>query len=195
MEVVGLGGAGCKIAKNFDKYPQPYAKSCGFLEDAVPSGRTFNLAKTGETDRFFAELYGKETGMAKGKAGSMHLSAPDSNLLGTSAVVATTIPVAVGASFVNKLKNNGKLVAVANRDSNDITVYKIIKKKRLKCIATVCTGDQPTCVSFFPNSKGFAVTSGAENTLTVYKRKCGKFIKKQIQVSHPDWYFSFFIIR
>ena len=70
------------------------------------------LAKTGETDRFFAELYGKETGMAKGKAGSMHLSAPDSNLLGTSAVVATTIPVAVGASFVNKLKNNGKLVAV-----------------------------------------------------------------------------------
>jgi len=70
------------------------------------------LAKTGETDRFFAELYGKETGMAKGKAGSMHLSAPDSNLLGTSAVVATTIPVAVGASFVNKQKNNGRLVAV-----------------------------------------------------------------------------------
>ena len=70
------------------------------------------LAKTGETDRFFAELYGKETGMAKGKAGSMHLSAPDLNLLGTSAVVATTIPVAVGASFVNKQKNNGRLVAV-----------------------------------------------------------------------------------
>ena len=70
------------------------------------------LAKTGETDRFFAELYGKETGMAKGKAGSMHLSAPSSNLLGTSAVVATTIPVAVGASFVNKQKNNGRLVAV-----------------------------------------------------------------------------------
>jgi len=70
------------------------------------------LAKTGETDRFFAELYGKETGMAKGKAGSMHLSALDSNLLGTSAVVATTIPVAVGASFVNKQKNNGRLVAV-----------------------------------------------------------------------------------
>lgn len=70
------------------------------------------LAKTGETDKFFAELYGKETGMAKGKAGSMHLSALASNFLGTSAVVATTIPVAVGASFVNKQKNNGKLVVV-----------------------------------------------------------------------------------
>jgi TPP-dependent pyruvate/acetoin dehydrogenase alpha subunit len=70
------------------------------------------LAKTGETDKFFAELYGKQTGIAKGKSGSMHLSAPDSNFLGTSAVVATTIPVAVGASFVNKRKNNGRLVAV-----------------------------------------------------------------------------------
>ena len=70
------------------------------------------LAKTGETDRFFAELYGKRTGIANGKAGSMHASAPESNFLGASAVVATTIPVAVGASFVNKRKNNGKLVAV-----------------------------------------------------------------------------------
>ena len=70
------------------------------------------LAKTEETDRFFAELYGKATGVAKGKTGSMHLSAPESNFLGASAVVATIIPVAVGASFANKRENNGKLVAV-----------------------------------------------------------------------------------
>lgn len=70
------------------------------------------LAKTGETDKFFAELYGKKTGVAKGKAGSMHLSAPELGFLGTSAVVATFIPVAVGASFANKYKKNGKLVAV-----------------------------------------------------------------------------------
>ncbi len=70
------------------------------------------LAKTGETDRFFAELYGKQTGVAKGKAGSMHITAPESNFLGASAVVATIIPVAVGSSFANKRKNNGKLVAV-----------------------------------------------------------------------------------
>ena len=70
------------------------------------------LAKTGETDRFFAELYGKQTGIAKGKTGSMHLSAPESNFLGASAVVATIIPVALGASFANKRENSGKLVAV-----------------------------------------------------------------------------------
>ncbi len=70
------------------------------------------LAKTGETDRFFAEMYGKSTGMAKGKGGSMHLTAPAEGLICTSAVVGTTIPVAIGAAFANKSRANGRLVAV-----------------------------------------------------------------------------------
>lgn len=69
------------------------------------------LAKTGDTDRFFAELYGKVTGMAKGKGGSMHLTAPADGLICTSAIVATTIPVAVGAAFANKCQANKKVVA------------------------------------------------------------------------------------
>ena len=70
------------------------------------------LAKSGETDRFFAEMYGKATGMAKGKAGSMHLTSPESGLICTSAIVGTTIPVAVGAAYANKMQKNGKVVAV-----------------------------------------------------------------------------------
>lgn len=69
------------------------------------------LAKTGETDRFFAEMYGKATGMAKGKGGSMHLTAPADGLICTSAIVATTIPVAIGAAFANKCQGNDKVVA------------------------------------------------------------------------------------
>lgn len=70
------------------------------------------LAKTGETDKFFAEMYGKATGGAKGKAGSMHLTAPEAGLMGTSAIVGSIIPVAIGAAFANKRKKNGKIVAV-----------------------------------------------------------------------------------
>ncbi len=70
------------------------------------------LAKTKETDKFFAEMYGKETGGAKGKAGSMHLSAPEVGMMGSSAIVGSAIPVAVGAAFANKRKKNGKIVAV-----------------------------------------------------------------------------------
>ena len=70
------------------------------------------LAKSGETDLFFAEMYGKATGMAKGKAGSMHLTSPQAGLICTSAIVGTTIPVAAGAAYANKIKKNGKMVAV-----------------------------------------------------------------------------------
>lgn len=62
------------------------------------------LACGGDLDAFWGELYGKETGCAKGKAGSMHLSDPGgSGLLLTSAVVGTTIPIAVGASLGSKM--------------------------------------------------------------------------------------------
>jgi acetoin:2,6-dichlorophenolindophenol oxidoreductase subunit alpha len=57
-------------------------------------------------------MYGKATGMAKGKGGSMHLTAPDDGVICTSAIVGTTIPVAIGAAFANKSRANGRLVVV-----------------------------------------------------------------------------------
>ena len=67
------------------------------------------LAVTSETDKFFAELYGKSTGTAGGRAGSMHLASSKDGLILTSAVVGTTIPVAVGAALASKMKNDGKI--------------------------------------------------------------------------------------
>lgn len=70
------------------------------------------LAKTGETDRFFGEMYGKVSGPSGGKAGSMHLFAPESGLICTSAIVASHIPVAIGAAFANKATGRDRVVAV-----------------------------------------------------------------------------------
>ena len=70
------------------------------------------LARTLETDRFFAELYGRATGVAKGKAGSMHLSSKAHGFLGSSAVVGTPLPVAVGAALANRVRNRPGSVAV-----------------------------------------------------------------------------------
>ncbi|MGD2095051.1 MAG: thiamine pyrophosphate-dependent dehydrogenase E1 component subunit alpha [Phycisphaerales bacterium] len=70
------------------------------------------LAKTEDTDDFFAEMYGKQTASLKGKGGSMHLCAPDYGFMGTSAIVASAIPVAVGAAFANKRAKNNRIVAV-----------------------------------------------------------------------------------
>lgn len=70
------------------------------------------LAKTGDVDDFFAEMYGKKTASLKGKGGSMHLCSPDYGFMGTSAIVASAISVAAGCAFANKRAGNGKLVAV-----------------------------------------------------------------------------------
>lgn len=69
------------------------------------------LAKTGDLKGFFAELYGKATGCCKGKGGSMHLANVSQGMMGTSAVVATTIPQAVGYAYA--IKQRGEKVVVA----------------------------------------------------------------------------------
>ncbi len=66
------------------------------------------LAQTHDTDRFFSELYGRTSGTGEGKGGSMHLAAPDQGHMLSSGVVATQIPVAVGAAFANLRLGTGR---------------------------------------------------------------------------------------
>lgn len=70
------------------------------------------LAMTDETENFFAEMYGKTTGCAKGKAGSMHLASPEHGLMATSAVVGTTLPWALGDAFAAKYQGLNRITAV-----------------------------------------------------------------------------------
>ena len=50
----------------------------------------YYLAKGGDLKKMVAELYGKATGCAKGKGGSMHLIDAAHGIMGASAVVGTT---------------------------------------------------------------------------------------------------------
>jgi TPP-dependent pyruvate/acetoin dehydrogenase alpha subunit len=68
------------------------------------------LAKGGNLKKMIAELYGKATGVAKGKGGSMHLIEPDAGVMGTSAVVGTTIPQAVGYAYALKVRKSKSVV-------------------------------------------------------------------------------------
>ena len=49
-----------------------------------------------------AELYGKITGCARGKGGSMHLFSKERNLLGGHGIVGGQIPIGTGAAFANR---------------------------------------------------------------------------------------------
>lgn len=68
------------------------------------------LAKGGDLKGMIAELYGKATGVAKGKGGSMHLIDAPRGVMGASAVVGTTIPHAVGYAYAVKLQRKDTVV-------------------------------------------------------------------------------------
>jgi acetoin:2,6-dichlorophenolindophenol oxidoreductase subunit alpha len=70
------------------------------------------IAQTKDTDRFFAELYGRTSGTGEGKGGSMHLAAVDKGHMLSSGVVATQIPIAVGAAFANLRLKTGRTAVV-----------------------------------------------------------------------------------
>ena len=70
------------------------------------------LAKGGSLKALLAELYGKETGCSGGKGGSMHLVDLEAGFLGSTPIVGSTIPIAVGAAFGSVLRNELRVVAV-----------------------------------------------------------------------------------
>jgi pyruvate dehydrogenase E1 component alpha subunit len=84
----------------------------------------FYIAKGGRLDAMFAELYGRKGGISGGKAGSMHLAAPQAGLMGSSAVVASTIPHAVGAALSFKRRGSSRIaVAVFGDGATEEGVY------------------------------------------------------------------------
>src|SRR5215468_10468304 len=74
-------------------------------------GHALYLAKGGDLRAMVAELYGKATGCTKGKGGSMHLIAPESGVMGMSAVVGTTIANAIGYAYALRYRREEAMVA------------------------------------------------------------------------------------
>lgn len=62
------------------------------------------IAKGSSVDRLVAELMGRSTGVCKGMGGSMHLADFSVGSLGESAIVGSSIGIAVGAALANRLR-------------------------------------------------------------------------------------------
>jgi acetoin:2,6-dichlorophenolindophenol oxidoreductase subunit alpha len=69
------------------------------------------IAKGMELKPLIAELYGKTTGCARGKGGSMHLVDPERGIPGTTAIVGGCIPLAVGAALSAVLQKKAAVSA------------------------------------------------------------------------------------
>ncbi len=69
------------------------------------------LARGIDPKRVMAELYGKATGLSKGKGGSMHMGDVRRHLWGGYAIVGGHIPVAAGLALANQYRNLPQVVA------------------------------------------------------------------------------------
>lgn len=69
------------------------------------------LAKGGGLKALLAELYGKVTGVSKGRSGSMQLFAPEVGFLCTSAIVGGPVPIGVGAALAATLRGEDRISA------------------------------------------------------------------------------------
>lgn len=75
-------------------------------------GHAHYLAKGGNLNAMIAEIYGKSTGCAKGKGGSMHLIDLSVNFMGTSAIVGNSIPIGVGLALSAQLKKTNQISCI-----------------------------------------------------------------------------------
>jgi pyruvate dehydrogenase E1 component alpha subunit len=70
------------------------------------------IAKGVDVKGMMAELFGRSTGLCKGKGGSMHIADMDEGMLGANGIVGAGIPLATGAALSAQVKRTGG-VAVA----------------------------------------------------------------------------------
>jgi len=68
------------------------------------------VAKGADMNAALAELLGKKTGSCKGKGGSMHITQFDVGVLGATGVVASGLPIAVGAALSCQMRKTDDVV-------------------------------------------------------------------------------------
>jgi pyruvate dehydrogenase E1 component alpha subunit len=85
----------------------------GMMEAIRPTDRVITayrdhahpLVMGSDPKKVMAELYGKSTGLSKGKGGSMHMFDKEKNLFGGHGIVGAQIPMGAGIAFADKYNN------------------------------------------------------------------------------------------
>lgn len=90
------------------------ATVCSLLSDSdyitsTHRGHGHIIAKGADLNRAMAELMGKETGLCKGRGGSMHIADMSVGILGANGIVGGGIPIAIGGGLAAKYKKTNQV--------------------------------------------------------------------------------------
>lgn len=106
-----------------------------------------------------AELYGKQTGVCRGKGGSMHLADFSVGSLGETSIVGSGLPVAVGAALGSKLAKNGRVTLCFFGDgaSNEGTFHESLNLAAIWALPVI----------FLCENNGYGATTPASSVMSV----------------------------
>ncbi len=72
-------------------------------------GHGHALAKGIPLEGFFAELMGRETGLCRGRGGSMHVADMRIGMLGANGIVGAGVPIALGSALAHRGRKDGNI--------------------------------------------------------------------------------------
>ena len=89
--------------------------ACSALKDddyitSTHRGHGHCLAKGANVNEMMAELFGRKSGICKGRGGSLHICDMSTHNLGANGIVGSGIPIAVGAGLTMKMKDRDEVV-------------------------------------------------------------------------------------
>jgi pyruvate dehydrogenase E1 component alpha subunit len=91
-------GAALSVILKPEDYLIPYHRS-----------RVVLLGKGLDLNLLTAEIFGKTTGICKGKSGEAHIADMNLGILGTSGIIGGNIPIAVGVAYAARLEGKGRV--------------------------------------------------------------------------------------
>jgi len=97
------------------------------------------IAKGCNVDAMMAELYGKQTGLCKGKGGSMHIADLDQGMMGANGIVGGGPPLVCGAALTYKIqkRDNVAVAFVGDGGSNQGTTLESLNLAKIWNLAAI----------------------------------------------------------
>jgi TPP-dependent pyruvate/acetoin dehydrogenase alpha subunit len=119
----------------------------------------FPIARGADPKIMMAEVLGRAAGVCGGKGGEMHLIAPDVGAFFNSAILASGLPLAVGAAVTAQMKHTGRVIVGIFGDgaSNEGAVHESMNLASIWRLPIV----------FLCENNGYAVTVPASYAVSV----------------------------
>ncbi|MFP4626791.1 MAG: thiamine pyrophosphate-dependent dehydrogenase E1 component subunit alpha [Natronomonas sp.] len=137
------------------------------------------IAKGVDLKRMTAEIFGRETGLCRGKGGHMHLFDTDVNFA-CSGIIAEGVPPAVGAALAAK-KRNSDNVAVAFLGEGAISQGAFLESLNLASVH-----DLPVVIVIEDNDWAISMPKERVTDVEFGSQRAGGFGMPGINVTHDD---------